>query len=320
MFFTNKRHSNLIHLILAAMLVVSLTGCGSGGGSAKTLGEFEVNQNSSSSRDNKKNVLSPAAPGAKKDGCDVFMLDYSNTSEGYIVARYTGNSPKVKFQLTGNDQTTYTYNLPTNVDTVVPLSAGNGSYTVAVFESIGGDQYATAFSTSINVNMQNEFGPFLYPNQYVNFTANSAAINQAEKLASGATSDLEVIAKIYAYVSENVVYDKEEAENVQSGYLPDVDEVLSTKKGICFDYAALMASMLRSQNIPTRLEIGYAKDAYHAWISVYTKDTGWIDKLIEFNGTEWSLMDPTLAANSADIKKMKDFIGDGTSYVTKYKY
>ncbi len=35
-----------------------------------------------------------------------------------------------------------------------------------------------------------------------------------------------------------------------AGYLPDVDSILQEKKGICFDYAALMATMLQSQNIP----------------------------------------------------------------------
>jgi len=318
MLFSKKRHSNFIFLLLLTSFAISLTGCASQ--STKTIGEFEISNNSSSSRDNKKHVLSPVATGAKNDGCDVFIMDYSNTAEGYIVVRYTGDSPKVKFQVTGNGQTTYTYNLSTNVDTVIPLTSGSGNYMVSLFESLGGDQYATSYTSSIDVNIQNELGPYLYPNQYVNFSANSSAINYAEKLAEGATSDLEVIARIYSYVAENIVYDKEEASTVESGYLPDVDEVLTTKTGICFDYAALMASMLRSQNIPTRLEIGYAKDAYHAWISVYTKDTGWIDKLIEFDGKNFSLMDPTLAANSSDIKKMKEFIGDGTSYVTKYMY
>ena len=30
-----------------------------------------------------------------------------------------------------------------------------------------------------------------------------------------------------------------------------------TKKGICLDYSSLIASMLRTQGIPTRMEIGY---------------------------------------------------------------
>ena len=70
---------------------------------------------------------------------------------------------------------------------------------------------------------------------------------------------------------KNFTYDYDKAATVSSGYLPVVDTVLDSKTGICFDYAAVMASMLRSQNIPTRLEIGYAGDAYHAWISVYVK-------------------------------------------------
>ena len=46
--------------------------------------------------------------------------------------------------------------------------------------------------------------------------------------------------------------------------------------------------MLRSQRIPAKLEIGYSGDIYHAWISVYIKDIGWIDKtndiLLEISG------------------------------------
>ena len=67
-----------------------------------------------------------------------------------------------------------------------------------------------------------------------------------------------------------------------------MDVILQEKKGICFDYAALMATMLRSQNIPAKMEIGYANmeegAVYHAWLSVYIKDIGWIDDLIEFDG------------------------------------
>ena len=37
---------------------------------------------------------------------------------------------------------------------------------------------------------------------------------------------------------------------VKSGYLPDVDKVFTENTGICFDYAAVMATMLRTQAIP----------------------------------------------------------------------
>ena len=80
-----------------------------------------------------------------------------------------------------------------------------------------------------------------------------------------------------------------------------------------------MTSMLRSQRIPTRLEVGYAQDAYHAWISVYTEETGWLNGIIEFDGNVWTLVDPTFGANTSD-KALKKFIGDGSNYVLQKMY
>ena len=98
-----------------------------------------------------------------------------------------------------------------------------------------------------------------------------------------------------------------------------MDETLATGKGICLDYSALMTAMLRSQQIPTRMEIGYAGTAYHAWLSSYIDGVGWVNGLIHFDGTDWSLMDPTFAAsNSADF--LESFIGDGDNYMLKYIY
>lgn len=61
---------------------------------------------------------------------------------------------------------------------------------------------------------------------------------------------------------KTLTYDKKKAQTVQSGYLPNVDQVLASKTGICFDYAALMTAMLRSQGIPTKLVVGYTGNVY----------------------------------------------------------
>ena len=151
------------------------------------------------------------------------------------------------------------------------------------------------------------------------FDIDSEAVTLGKELAAGKASDIEVIAAVYDYVVKNITYDHERAATVKPDYVPNVDGVLREKKGICFDYAALMAAMLRSQRIPTRLEFGYAGDAYHAWITTYIEDEGWINGIIEFDGVDWTLMDPTFAAN-AGTKKIKKFIGDGSNYTTKYIY
>ena len=69
---------------------------------------------------------------------------------------------------------------------------------------------------------------------------------------------MEALTAIYEYVTANLTYDNEKAATVSGNYLPDIDETLSTKKGICFDYASLTAAMLRSIGIPAKLAIGYS--------------------------------------------------------------
>ena len=124
---------------------------------------------------------------------------------------------------------------------------------------------------------------------------------------------------VYDYVTKKIKYDNDKAADVPVDYVPDIDEVLKDKKGICFDYASLMSAMLRSQNIPTKLVVGYSGTAYHAWISVWLEETGWVDNIIEFDGTDWSLMDPTLASNNGD-DSVAAYIGDGSNYLAKYFY
>ena len=99
-----------------------------------------------------------------------------------------------------------------------------------------------------------------------------------------------------------------------------LDTVMAAKKGICFDYAALMTGMLRSQGVPCRLLIGYAGTQYHAWISVWTEEQGWVDGVIRFNGTSWQRMDPTFASTSQRDESIMDFIATDTNYVVSYQY
>ena len=77
-----------------------------------------------------------------------------------------------------------------------------------------------------------------------------------------------------------------------------------------------MSAMLRIQGILTRLVIGYAGDVYHAWISVYVEDKGWVDGIIRFDGESWTLMDPTTAASSG----LTDEITDDSLYNALYYY
>lgn len=304
-----------LHLsyLLIAIFCLLLGGC-SGSSSASR------KEHSGPPRDSTPKVLTPSADGVTVYQNDFASIDASNTSQGYVMVKYNGTNEKVKLQITCPDQSCYTYLISDRgaYDTF-PLTAGNGSYALQVLENVAGDTYTVSLTQSINVSIEDEFLPFLYPNQYVNFHADSQAVSKGSDLAKDTYSDLDVVQNIYNYVIKNISYDTEKAQNVSYGYVPDVDDTLSSKKGICFDYAALMTSMLRSQNIPTKLEVGYSGDAYHAWISTYIDDKGWVDDIIQFDGDTWQIMDPTLAATN-DSAAVKKYVGDGSHYVVKYTY
>lgn len=304
----HKLHLSYLFIAICCLL---LWGCSGGASSSKDSGP---------PRDSTPKVLTPSADGVSIYQNDVAIIDASNTSQGYIMVNYKGSNPKVKLQITGPDQNAYTYLISDrNTYDTFPLTVGNGNYSVQILENVSGDTYTVSLTQAIAVSIEDEFLPFLYPNQYVNFRADSKAVTKGSKLSKDAHSDLDVVQDIYNYVIKNISYDKEKAQNISYGYVPDVDDTLSSGKGICFDYAALMTAMLRSQNIPTKLEVGYSGEAYHAWISTYIDDKGWVDDIIQFDGKSWQLMDPTLAATN-DSSSVKEYIGDGSHYVVKYTY
>jgi len=201
---------------------------------------------------------------------------------------------------------------------VVPFSGGSGDYILICYQQVEDDRFAAIYTTTLQISLENEFLPFLYPNQYVNFTEDSEACKLALSIMPEDTEDTQALEEIYNYVIENITYDYEKASSVEAGYLPDIDETLSTGIGICFDYAALITAMLRSRDIPCRLQIGYAGDIKHAWVDVYIRSKGWINNAIEFDGDSWTRMDPTFDSSLEDKELARDFIGDGTNYAVQF--
>ena len=249
-------------------------------------------------------------------------IDASNLNLGLVNIKYTGGkNVAIRVQIAKSGGTTYTYTLNKNGNyETFALTEGGGSYTIKVFENTTGTKYAQAFSQSVTMNLDNEFSPYLYPNQYVNFSSSSKVTAKAAELTSGKSNDVDKLTAIYDFVINNFTYDTKLADTVTSGYLPNVDSVLASKKGICFDYAAVMAAMLRSQNIPCKLVVGYAGTVYHAWINVYTEETGWVEKAVFFDGKNWSLMDPTFASTGKGDPAVAKYIGDGSNYSQKFAY
>lgn len=215
------------------------------------------------------------------------VVDASNASQGYIMARGDAGNKRLKLRVT-QGQYKLTYDLNTSGDyEVFPLQLGDGSYTVELFENVSGKKYSAEGKVSVNVKLDDPYAPFLGPNQYVNYTPDTEAVQTSYELCAGMTDPQEIFETVQAYIKANYLYDYIKAETVKSGTLPDIDGCYESKMGICQDLAAMAACMLRVQGIPTRLMIGYAGKMYHAWNTVI------------INGEE-VLYDPTLELSAID--------------------
>ena len=244
-------------------------------------------------------------------------IDFSATSSGYI-ALQVKSGDRLKFQIVKGEET-YTYDLPADgTVTVFPLNMGDGDYQFRLMRQVEGTKYAEAWAETKSVALEDEFTPYRRPNQIVNYSADSDCVAEAYEVTKTCETDLEIAAAVYAYLVDNITYDYDKAETVQSGYLPDPDSTLKTKNGICFDYAALAASMMRSQGVPCQVITGYvgAEELYHAWNRFYIKNEGWLTVEIQAAGSNWKRVDITAAAAGTSADQLED----DQQYTTRYIY
>ena len=85
------------------------------------------------------------------------VVDASNASQGYIMARGDAGNKRLKLRVT-QGQYKLTYDLNTSGDyEVFPLQLGDGSYTVELFENVSGKKYSAEGKVSVNVKLDDPF-------------------------------------------------------------------------------------------------------------------------------------------------------------------
>lgn len=254
------------------------------------------------------------------EGDQNVQIDLSALSQGYVAVSAKADA-RLKFQVIKGD-TTYNYNIASDgTPSIFPIQSGDGKYTFQVMKQVTEGRYTYYYTAEQDVALEDEFQPFLRPSDYVNYSEDSDCVKKAAQLAEKEEDALGVVTAVFQYVCDSITYDKEKALMVQTNksYLPDPDEIMRLGKGICFDYAALTAAMLRSQGIPTKMVFGDVSSGdtyvYHAWNMIYLEETGWIAVEYSVKADEWNRLDLTFSAGGADSA----FVGDGGNY-TDSKY
>lgn len=218
------------------------------------------------------------------------QISFVNADKGVVsVFHNEVNTNKVKLVVQkGTDK--YVYNLFNNEEYVnYPLQLGNGIYKVSIYENTSGTKYRKITSKVYYVSLEDELNVYLQSILEISWNYEDISIElidelvaeaiSMKKIALGRTyntelSDEEVIDAIYSFVIKTIVYDYEKIDGLDYSYTPDNDNTLELEAGICYDYSSLLASMLRSVGVPSKMAKGYANTSsvYHAWNEIYLID------------------------------------------------
>lgn len=139
--------------------------------------------------------------------------------------------------------------------------------------------------------------------------SNEAINKKAKELTKNAKNSREKAKRIYTWISENINYDDNKAENISektSQYKSGAIEAFETRKGICFDYSCLYVAMAREAGLKVRIVTGEGFNGKewgpHSWNEVYLPEKN-----------QWITVDPTFgkAGNYFDSKKNSESHRDG---------
>lgn len=203
----------------------------------------------------------------------------------------------------------YVYDL--NVSGQYPLQLGDGRYQISVLSNIEGNQYKLVKSEYLKVEKDNENIVYLQSIDMINWNEEMQAIKIAKEITKDAKTDKEKMTIVHNYITNKIKYDNNKAVTVEAGYIPNIDEILNTSLGICYDYSVLYAAMMRSLDIPIKLIMGRNKDIeeYHAWNEVYLADSD-----------QWFIIDTTYDAPVVQKGITNNIVKNPADYTVEKEY
>ncbi len=233
-------------------------------------------------------------------GSSVYNISKLNNNGIIIESAKYGSNMRVMVEKGGEK---YYYNL-NNPKEKIPTQLGSGSYLVKILQNTSGNSYRVVEKSTLNISATT-MDVYLSSSQPVYWEGKDKLLDLANSLTKGLNTDKEKIEGVYKYVISNIKYDYNKINNISTDYVPNVESIIDSKTGICYDYAALFAGILRSQGIHTKLVKGYkiGLDVYHAWNEVYLDGT-WVTIDTTFDA---ALGDSQMIEVASEYKKVREY-------------
>lgn len=206
---------------------------------------------------------------------DVLEMEVKTVEAHIIINAKSTTYSKLKAVIVKDGQR-YVYNIVDDLE-YLPLQMGSGKYDVNLLGSNDGRRYRKLTSKTFDVVVEDN-AVFLSRSQNINWNIESDLAILAKALTLDAKSDEEKLLNIHSHIIENIKYDYKKAASLPKGYIPNPDLTLEEGQGICYDFASVLAAMMRSVEVPSKLIKGYSRytPVYHAWNEILIDDTWWV--------------------------------------------
>lgn len=238
-------------------------------------------------------------------------LDASESTAGLIAVNYpTASTKTIKLVVEKGSTAKYVYDLRGGkTEERFLLQSGSGQYTVALMEHVKGNQYRRIDTRTLEVKIARDSDVFLHATQMVDWQAAEKTVAQAQALVKDKKTDKAKAEAIRSFIVAKVAYDYELAKTPAAAKSHSLDDTLVSGKAICYGYAGLIAGMLRSSGIPTKVVFGTTStiDGPHAWNEAY------IDG-------KWQIIDATVDYAYAKSKKTAPLFKDASQYKAEQVY
>lgn len=237
-----------------------------------------------------------------------------NNNDGTVTLKYD-NSANVRVKVLVAKETNYYYELNNGMnEVIIPLTEGNGTYTFKICVNKQGTTYKVVDTIKVTNSIANANSVFTKSSMIVNYTSDMEVVKKAAELTKGLKTNEEKLNAIYSYVVNNYSYDYNKINTISTSktYVPSIKEVSVAKTGICYDISAVLAAMLRSVGIQTKVVTGNTPKAtaYHAWNQVYNEKT-----------KAWDTIDATYDVQMVAKSKSYSMVKNSSDYVDiKYVY
>ena len=211
---------------------------------------------------------------------------------------------------------------------IAGLTYGNAEYSIKVSStmvnnSTGVGRASDKAKLTVGLNNVSSTGAFLLSNSEVIFNSNMQFIKKANEIAATCSNDLEKVSKIYDWLTDYLGIGG--SGNTALGvYKCNLETVYNRKTGVCYDFAVVLAAMLRSQGIPCKVVFGdYTNSSGrigHAWNEVYVQGSGTMKtNKLSITGNTWCRLDPMRTAGNSSESTI-EFMNNSSNYVWEYYY